>query len=107
MTATTPAPKPTTPVAIGLSHPLSWLAKGGMDFLRNPWPGLLHGGALTLFGALLAWVARHQFWWLAGAFSGLLVVGPVLGHASWHAYRGSVEPPEAGDALPGAMPPGA
>jgi uncharacterized membrane protein len=23
-------------------------------------------------------------------FTGLLVVGPVLGHASWHAYRGCV-----------------
>lgn len=26
-------------------------------------------------------------------FAGLLVVGPVLGHASWHAYRAVVEPP--------------
>ncbi|HEX6363248.1 MAG TPA: DUF2189 domain-containing protein [Albitalea sp.] len=26
-------------------------------------------------------------------FLGLLVVGPVLGHATWHAYRGAVEPP--------------
>jgi uncharacterized membrane protein len=25
-------------------------------------------------------------------FVGLLVVGPLLGHASWHAYRGAVEP---------------
>jgi uncharacterized membrane protein len=25
-------------------------------------------------------------------FAGLLVVGPVLGHASWHAYRGAVMP---------------
>ena len=25
-------------------------------------------------------------------FAGLLVVGPVLGHASWHAYRAAVEP---------------
>ena len=24
-------------------------------------------------------------------FAGLLIVGPVLGHASWHAYRASVE----------------
>jgi uncharacterized membrane protein len=24
-------------------------------------------------------------------FAGLLVVGPVLGHASWHAYRSTVE----------------
>lgn len=26
-------------------------------------------------------------------FAGLLVVGPILGHASWHAYRAAVEPP--------------
>jgi uncharacterized membrane protein len=26
-------------------------------------------------------------------FLGLLVAGPVLGHASWHAYRGSVVQP--------------
>ncbi|MFY9317318.1 MAG: DUF2189 domain-containing protein [Burkholderiales bacterium] len=25
-------------------------------------------------------------------FAGLLVVGPILGHASWHAYRAAVEP---------------
>ena len=25
-------------------------------------------------------------------FAGLLVVGPILGHASWHAYRATVEP---------------
>ncbi len=29
-------------------------------------------------------------------FAGLLVVGPVLGHASWHAYRGAVADPVAG-----------
>ena len=25
-------------------------------------------------------------------FAGLLVVGPILGHASWHAYRAAVAP---------------
>jgi uncharacterized membrane protein len=29
-------------------------------------------------------------------FAGLLVAGPVIGHASWHAYRESVAPPTAG-----------
>ncbi len=28
-------------------------------------------------------------------FAGLFVVGPVLGHASWHAYRAAVEPASA------------
>jgi uncharacterized membrane protein len=28
-------------------------------------------------------------------FAGLLAVGPILGHATWHAYRASVVPPPA------------
>ena len=47
------------------------------------WGALL---ALLIGLALLRWGA------------GLLVIGPVLGHASWHAYRGAVrwqEPPAA------------
>jgi uncharacterized membrane protein len=30
-------------------------------------------------------------------FAGLLVVGPVLGHASWHAYRATVARPDAAE----------
>jgi len=59
-------------------RPLAWLAAGWRDFLACPLPGLLHGAALALFGAALLWQARHQFWWLAGAFSGFLLVAPVL-----------------------------
>jgi uncharacterized membrane protein len=29
-------------------------------------------------------------------FAGLLVAGPVIGHATWHAYRAAVAPPAAG-----------
>jgi len=36
--------------------------------------------AVLVFAAMLPW------------FAGLLVVGPVLGHASWHAYRATVAP---------------
>ncbi len=59
---------------------------------------LTQPGVMIWWGALLVVlvVAALLPWFL-----GLLVVGPVLGHASWHAYRGSVEPPEAVDALPG------
>jgi uncharacterized membrane protein len=46
--------------------------------MRCPLPGALHGAALALFGGLLFWTARHQFWLLAGAFSGFLLVAPVL-----------------------------
>lgn len=59
-------------------RPLGWLMLGWRDFLRCPLPGVLHGLALAVFGAALFWLARDQFWWLAGAFSGFLLVAPVL-----------------------------
>jgi uncharacterized membrane protein len=42
------------------------------------WLSLAHGAALALFGAALLTIAHHKFWLLAGAFSGFLVVAPVL-----------------------------
>src|SRR5574337_1562238 len=63
---------------IGLLRPLRWLARGWRDLARCPLPGLLHGLALALFGAALIAVAGGRFWLLAGAFSGFLLVAPVL-----------------------------
>ena len=60
------------------SAPLTWLALGWRDLWRLGWPSLLHGLVLALFGALLLWLAGDRFWLLAGAFSGFLVVAPVL-----------------------------
>lgn len=54
-------------------------------FFRNVSVMLLWGALLTgllILGLLLPWHA------------GLLLIGPWLGHASWHAYRGSVLWPE-------------
>lgn len=49
-------------------------------------------GVMLLWGLLItALVALSLFAWGAG----LLVVGPVLGHASWHAYRAAVAAPTA------------
>ncbi len=59
-------------------RPLAWLALGWKDLLRCPGPALLHGAALALFGSALLWAARGEFWLLAGAFSGFLLVAPVL-----------------------------
>lgn len=45
---------------------------------------------------LLAWAAIITLLVVLAmlpGFAGLAVVGPILGHASWHAYRGSIEPP--------------
>jgi uncharacterized membrane protein len=47
------------------------------------WWGLLIAGLMGL--AMLPW------------FLGLLFLGPVVGHASWHAYRAAVEPVEPAD----------
>lgn len=59
-------------------RPLGWLARGWADLRRCPAPGLLHGLVLALFGGALFVAAREQFWLLAGAFSGFLLVAPIL-----------------------------
>lgn len=49
---------------------------------------LTQTGVMLLWGALITLlVVLAMLPW----FAGLLVVGPVLGHASWHAYRASVD----------------
>lgn len=59
-------------------RPLGWLAAGWHDFMRCPLPGLLHGLLCALFGGTLFWLARDHFWLLSGAFSGFLIVAPIL-----------------------------
>jgi uncharacterized membrane protein len=74
---TTPLNAP-DPAAVELAAPLRWLRLGWSDFMRNPLPGLVHGALLALFGWVLLWLARDRFWLLAGAFSGFLMVAPIL-----------------------------
>jgi uncharacterized membrane protein len=64
--------------AVPLLRPLRWLASGWADLLRCPLPGLLHGLVSALFGGALVWLARDRFWFLAGAFSGFLIVAPLV-----------------------------
>lgn len=75
-------PLPVTP-----GSPLRWLALGWADLRRNPGPGLLHGLLLAVFGWLLLWAARDKFWLLAGAFSGFLIVAPVLATGLYQVSR--------------------
>jgi uncharacterized membrane protein len=44
---------------------------------------------MLLWGLLITLIVAASLW-LWGA--GLLLAGPVLGHASWHAYRAAVNP---------------
>lgn len=59
-------------------RPLGWLARGWQDLMRCPIPGLLHGLAVFAFGAALIAVAHRQFWLLTGAFTGFLLVAPIV-----------------------------
>jgi uncharacterized membrane protein len=71
--------RPATAVrTVPLLRPLHWLALGWRDLVRCPLPGLLHGLAMAAFGGLLLALARDRFWLLAGAFSGFLLVAPIV-----------------------------
>lgn len=77
--AQSPLPiKPPLPRTINLMQPLTWLARGGRDMLRCGWISYAHGLAMAVFGGLLLVLAHDHFWLLAGAFSGFLLVAPIL-----------------------------
>jgi uncharacterized membrane protein len=81
-------PNPAKPPTASLSLPVvrgvpvdrtvRWLALGARDMVRCGWLSYAHGVVLALFGAVLYYLARDRFWLLAGAFSGFMVVAPVL-----------------------------
>lgn len=59
-------------------RPLGWLARGWQDLMACPLPGLVHGLVLAGCGGLLMVLAKHHFWLLVGAFTGFLLVAPIL-----------------------------
>ncbi|MDE2400270.1 MAG: DUF2189 domain-containing protein [Burkholderiales bacterium] len=70
-----------TPLRVRKVHPLRaliWLRRGWHDFMNAPDIGLLHGVAASAIGGLMLWLAWDKFWWLAGVFSGFLLVAPGL-----------------------------
>lgn len=68
-------------------RPFGWLALGWRDLVRSPVPGLLHGLACTVFAGALLWFAHDRFWLLAGAFSGFLIVGPIVATGLYNVSR--------------------
>lgn len=72
---------------VGWHSPARWLRLGWADLRRNPVPGLVHGLMLAAFGGLLIWLAGNQFWLLAGAFSGFLIVAPILATGLYQVSR--------------------
>lgn len=57
---------------------IGWLTAGWADFCARPGIGLLHGLVMAAFGGLILIAAHDRFWLLAGAFSGFLLVAPVV-----------------------------
>jgi uncharacterized membrane protein len=59
-------------------RPFGWVALGVRDLLRAPWPSLIHGWMVVVGGWIIAALAFK--WWplLPGAFSGFVLIGPIL-----------------------------
>jgi uncharacterized membrane protein len=57
---------------------LTWLERAWHDVRLAPAASFAHGIALAAFGWLIVAVAGQRFWILAGAFSGFLLVAPIL-----------------------------
>lgn len=77
-------------------QPLVWLERAWHDIRATPWLSLGHGVALALFGGTLMALAHHRFWVLAGAFSGFMIVAPVLA-TGLYALSRALERGERGD----------
>jgi uncharacterized membrane protein len=69
-------------------QPLGWLARGWADLRACPLAGVLHGLLMAAFGLTLLQLAGQQFWLLAGAFSGFLLVAPVAATGLYAISRG-------------------
>jgi uncharacterized membrane protein len=63
---------------IGIAQPFNWLARGWHDIRQCGWVSLAHGVVMAAIGGVMLLVAHDRFWLLAGAFSGFLLVAPVL-----------------------------
>lgn len=73
---------------IDMSQPLQWLGRAWHDMTRCGLISVMHGVAMALAGALMLWLAHDRFWFMAGAFSGFLLVGPVLATSLYALSRG-------------------
>ncbi|MCW5632797.1 MAG: DUF2189 domain-containing protein [Rubrivivax sp.] len=80
--ASAPPAQPPVPAPVvrevDLARPFTWLARGFADLRRCPAPGLVHGMVAALFGLVVFRLAHEHFWILAGAFSGFLLVAPIV-----------------------------
>ncbi len=64
--------------AVPVTRLMVWLELGWRDLCHYPAVGIAHGLAMALFSVIIVAVAHDRFWFLAGAFSGFLLMAPVL-----------------------------
>jgi uncharacterized membrane protein len=77
--ARTPARPTLLPVRrVPVSRPLHWLLLGWRDVTRTPWPSLFHGLLVAAGGLAMLAVSRGHWSLASGAFSGFVLVGPIL-----------------------------
>lgn len=58
--------------------PLRWIAAGWRDVLRAPGPSLAHGLLVAVGGWVIVALAWRTWYLLPGAFSGFVIVAPIL-----------------------------
>jgi uncharacterized membrane protein len=63
---------------VDISGPRRWLAAGWRDFVRSPLAGLVHGAFVALGGWVVVLVSFRHGWVAPGAFSGFVILGPIL-----------------------------
>ena len=63
---------------VSLGRPLRWLDAGVRDLLASPGPSLAHGVAMVLGSLVILVAGWRQLPLMAGAFTGFLLVAPIL-----------------------------
>ena len=63
---------------VSVGAPFRWLAAGWRDFERAFWPSLFHGLVVVCAGFAIAAIALRFWPILPGAFSGFVLIAPIL-----------------------------
>ncbi len=86
---------------VPVTEPLVWLRQGLHDFTRAPVPSLLHGLIVAIGGIAILLVAMHAWPIFPGAFSGFVLIGPILATGLYEISRRIArgEPARVRDAL--------
>ena len=63
---------------VPVSYAFRWLRLGWQDLTRTPLSSLLHGAAVTVGGWIILAITLRYWYLVPGAFSGFLLIGPIL-----------------------------